>query len=139
SHAWTRTIDGSQGGAWDHVHLLGTAALDGYRGYTAQSRARQPTHTWNTATLTSVDFGGRLAHEPDPDHEVAAALARVPDTAMAAADDPWTLDRHLRHVIAAHQAVLEANPPTDVVSSTTPPAGSRPPNRTSPRRPALST
>ena len=51
SHAWARTVDGAQGGTWDHAHLLGTAALDAYRGYTGQSRSIHPTHTWNTATL----------------------------------------------------------------------------------------
>ncbi len=111
SHAWARTVDGSQGGTWDHIHLLGTAALDAYRGYTAQSRSRQPTHTWNTAMLPTLDFGGRLAHGPDPDRDVAVALARIPDTSMAAVDDPWTLDRHLRHLIAAHRAVLDGQPP----------------------------
>ena len=111
SHAWARTVDGSQGGTWDHIHLLGTTALDAYRGYTAQSRSRQPTHTWNTAMLPTLDFGGRLAHGPDPDRDVAVALARIPDTTMAAIDDPWTLDRHLRHLIAAHHAVLDGQPP----------------------------
>ena len=111
SHAWARTVDGAQGGTWDHAHLLGTAALDAYRGYTAQSRSRQPTHTWNTATVPTVDFGGRLAHQPDPDDQVAAALARTPDTTMAAVDDPWIVDRQLRQTIAAHQAELDRQPP----------------------------
>ncbi len=111
SHAWARTVDGAQGGTWDHVHLLGTAALDAYRGYTAQSRSVQPTHTWNTATLPTVDFGGRLAHDPDPDQQVAAALSRVPDTTMAAVNDPWTVDTQLRHLIAAHQEILDRQPP----------------------------
>ena len=48
SHAWARTVDGAQGGTWEACHLLGSAALDAYRGYTGQSRSRQPTHTWNT-------------------------------------------------------------------------------------------
>ena len=111
SHAWARTVDGAQGGTWDHVHLLGTAALDAYRGYTAQSRSVQPTHTWNTATLPTVDFGGRLAHDPDPDDQVATALSRIPDTTMAAVDDPWTVDTQLRQLIAAHQDVLDRQPP----------------------------
>src|SRR5215218_9991458 len=84
SHAWARTVDGAQGGTWANVHLLGTAALDAYRGYTAQSRSIQPTHTWNTVTLPTVDFGGRLAHQPDPDRQVAVALSRIPETTMAA-------------------------------------------------------
>ena len=111
SHAWARTVDGAQGGTWDHAHLLGTAALDAYRGYTAQSRARQPTHTWNTATVPTVDFGGRLAHQPDPDDQVVTALARIPDTTMAAVDDPWIVDRQLCDIIAAHQAELDRQPP----------------------------
>lgn len=90
---------------------MGTTALDAYRGYTAQSRSRQPTHTWNTATLPTLDFGGRLAHGPDPDRDVAVALARIPDTSMAAVDDPWTLDSHLRHLIAAHHALVDGQPP----------------------------
>ncbi len=111
SHAWARTVDGAQGGTWDHAHLLGTAALDAYRGYTAQSRSRHPTHTWNTATIPTVDFGGRLAHHPDPDEQVVAALARIPDTTMAAVDDPWIVDRQLRHTITTHQAELDRQPP----------------------------
>ena len=51
SHAWARTVDGAQGGTWEACHLLGSAALDAYRGYTGQSRSRQPTHTWNTARV----------------------------------------------------------------------------------------
>ena len=111
SHAWARTVDGAQGGTWDHAHLLGTATLDAYRGYTAQSRSVQPTHTWNTATLPTVDFGGRLAHDPDPEHQVAVALSRIPDTTMAAVSDPWTVDRDLRQLIAAHQDHLDRQPP----------------------------
>jgi conjugative relaxase-like TrwC/TraI family protein len=110
SHAWARTVDGAQGGTWEHVHLLGTAALDAYRGYTAQSRSVQPTHTWNTATMPTVDFGGRLANDLDPDEQVAVALCRVPDTTMAAVDDPWSLDTELRQLIATHQDILDRQP-----------------------------
>ena len=111
SHAWARTVDGAQGGTWDHVHLLGSAALDAYRGYTAQSRSVHPTHTWNTATVSTVDLGGRLAHDPDPDQQVAVALSRIPDTTMAAVNDPWTIDTQLRQLIATHQNILERQPP----------------------------
>ena len=111
SHAWARTVDGAQGGTWEHVHLLGTAALDAYRGYTAQSRSVHPTHTWNIATLPIVDFGGRLAHDPDPEQQVAVALSRIPDTTMAAVNDPWTLDTELRQLIAAHREILDRQPP----------------------------
>jgi hypothetical protein len=111
SHAWARTVDGAQGGTWDHAHLLGSAALDAYRGYTGQSRSRHPTHTWNTTPVDDGDHGGRLADQRSAQQQVVAALARVPDTTMAAIDDPWTIDRHLRAVIDAHHAVLEGQPP----------------------------
>lgn len=110
SHAWARTIDGAQGGTWEIGHLLGTAALDALRGYTGQSRSRQPTHTWNTAIPVTVDHGGALADQRDPAEQVAAALARRPDTSLAARSDPWTLDRQLRQQIANHQAILAAEP-----------------------------
>ena len=42
SHAWARTVDGAQGGTWEACHLLGSAALDAYRGYTGQSRSPSP-------------------------------------------------------------------------------------------------
>jgi conjugative relaxase-like TrwC/TraI family protein len=111
SHAWARTVDGAQGGTWDHAHLLGSAALDAYRGYTGQSRSRHPTHTWNTIVVDDGDHGGRLADQRSPLQHVAAALARVPDTNMAAPDDPWRTDRRLRTIIATHQAVLDRQPP----------------------------
>ena len=120
SHAWARTVDGAQGGTWDHAHLLGTAALDAYRGYTAQSRSRHPTHTWNTTTVPTVDHGGRLAHQPDPDDQVAAALARIPDTTMAAVDDPWRLDRQLREPSLRTRPCSTANPPTVTMPSRRP-------------------
>jgi hypothetical protein len=110
SRAWARTVDSAQGGTWDHAHLLGSAALDAYRGYTGQSRSRQPTHTWNTTPVDHGDHGGRLADQRTAQEQVAAALARVPDTTMAAVDDPWTVDRQLRAVVAAHRAVLDRQP-----------------------------
>ena len=79
SHAWARTVDGAQGGTWEACHLLGSAALDAYRGYTGQSRSRQPTHTWNTARVAVVDHGGALADQRDAAEQVAEALARQPD------------------------------------------------------------
>jgi hypothetical protein len=111
SHAWARTVDGAEGGTWDHAHLLGSAALDACRGYTGQSRARRPTHTWNTTPVDDGDHGGRLADQRTALQQVAAALARVLDTTMAAVDDPWPLDRRLRAVIDAHQAVLDRERP----------------------------
>ena len=90
SHAWARTVDGAQGGTWETCHLLGSAALDAYRGYTGQSRSRQPTHTWNTTRVTVVDHGGILADQRDGAEQVADALARQPDPSLAARSDPWT-------------------------------------------------
>jgi conjugative relaxase-like TrwC/TraI family protein len=111
SHAWARTVDGAQGGTWIHAHLLGSADLDAYRGYTGQSRSRYPTHTWNTTPIDDGDHGGRLADRRTPHERVVAALGRVPDTTMAALDDPWPADRHLRAAISAHRAVLDVQPP----------------------------
>ena len=111
SHAWARTVDGAQGGTWEACHLLGSAALDAYRGYTGQSRSRQPTHTWNTARVAVVDHGGAVADRRDAAEQVADALARQPDTSLAARSDPWILDRQLRERIAEHERVLAARPP----------------------------
>jgi hypothetical protein len=111
SHAWARTVDGAQGGTWDHAHLLGSAALDGYRGYTGQSRSRHPTHTWNTTPLDDGDHGGRLADLRSAQQRVAAALARIPDVTIAAVDDPWPTDRRLGAIIDAHHAILDRQPP----------------------------
>jgi conjugative relaxase-like TrwC/TraI family protein len=112
SHAWVRTFDGAQGGTWETCHLLGSAALDAYRGYTGQSRARQPTHTWNTKQLAVVDHGGILADQRDAAEVVVKALARQSDPTVAARSDPWNLDRQLREQIAKHERVL-AGRPTD--------------------------
>ena len=106
SHAWARTIDGAQGGTWETCHLLGSSALDAYRGYTGQSRSRQPTHTWNTTRVAVVDHGGVLADQRDPADQVADALRRQPDPTLAAGSDPWVLDRELRRLIAEHEKAL---------------------------------
>ena len=106
SHSWARTVDGAQGGTWESCHLLGSAALDAYRGYTGQSRSRYPTHTWNTKQLVTVDYGGILADQRDAAELVAQALARQPDPSLAARSDPWTLDRQLRDRIAEHEREL---------------------------------
>jgi AAA domain len=110
SHSWARTVDGAQGGTWQACHLLGSAALDSYRGYTGQSRSRHPTHTWNTKQLIPVDYGGILADQRDPAEVVAHALAREPDPTLAARSDPWTVDRQLRDQIAEHEQVLAGRP-----------------------------
>jgi hypothetical protein len=111
SHSWARTIDGAQGGTWQSCHLLGSCALDSYRGYTGQSRSRQPTHTWNTVRVGVLDHGGTLADQRDAAEQVADALARRPDPSLAARSDPWTLDRRIRDVIAEHESVLAGRPP----------------------------
>jgi hypothetical protein len=110
SHAWARTVDGTQGGTWEACHLLGSSALDAYRGYTGQSRSRRPTHTWNTARVV-VDHGGALADKRDGAEQVADALGRQPDPSMAARSDPWVVDRDLRELIAEHERALSARPP----------------------------
>jgi hypothetical protein len=110
SHAWARTVDGAQGGTWEACHLLGSSALDAYRGYTGQSRSRQPTHTWNTKPLVSVDYGGIQSDQRAPAEVVAQALAREPDPSLAARSDPWTLDRQLRYQITEHEQVLAGRP-----------------------------
>lgn len=111
SHTWARTVDGAQGGTWHACHLLGSTALDAYRGYTGQSRSRQPTHTWNTARVGVVDHGGILADQRDPAEQVVDALARQPEPRLAARNDPWVLDRQLRERIAEHEHVLAGAPP----------------------------
>jgi hypothetical protein len=104
-------VDGAQGGTWEACHLLGSAALDAYRGYTGQSRSRQPTHTWNTARVAVVDHGGTLADQRGAAEQVAGALARQPDPSLAARSDPWVRDRELREQIADHERVLAGRPP----------------------------
>jgi len=111
SHAWARTVDGAQGGTWEACHLLGSSALDAYRGYTGQSRSRRPTHTWNTTRVAVVDHGGILADQRDGAEQVADALARQPDPSLGARNDPWVLDRQLRELIAEHKRVLSGRPP----------------------------
>ena len=95
SHAWARTVDGIQGGTWPQVHLLGTAALQHFTGYTGQSRSRQATHTWNVARLLEVDHGGVLADQRTPEQEVLDALRRQPDTGFAIHDAPSRVERLL--------------------------------------------
>jgi conjugative relaxase-like TrwC/TraI family protein len=99
SHSWARTVDGAQGGTWEACHLLGSSALDAYRGYTGQSRSRRPTHTWNTTQVAVVDHGGILAEHRDGAEQVADALSRQPDPSLAARNDPWVLDRQLRQLV----------------------------------------
>jgi conjugative relaxase-like TrwC/TraI family protein len=110
SHAWARTVDGAQGGTWTAAHLLGTPALDQYRGYVGQSRSRIPTHTWNTTPGLTLDHGGVLADHRDAGERVLAALTRTPDPTMAAASDPTTEDRRLRDLIGHHLDALHRRP-----------------------------
>jgi conjugative relaxase-like TrwC/TraI family protein len=111
SHAWARTVDGAQGGTWQSCHLLGSSALDAYRGYTGQSRSRRPTHTWNTTRVELVDHGGALSDQRDGAQQVADALGHRPDPSLAARSDPSVLDRQLRQRIAEHDRVLSGRPP----------------------------
>jgi hypothetical protein len=110
SHAWVRTIDGIQGGTWSQVHLLGTAALERFTGYTAQSRSRRATHTWNVTRLPEVDHGGVLSDQRTPEREVLDALRRVPETGFAIHDAP----NRTRRLLAERtelRALLQDRPP----------------------------
>ena len=112
SHGWARTVEGAQGGTWDQVHLLGTAALDRHTGYVGQSRGRGPTHTWNTRREPDADHGGRRVQAPSAADEVRVALERDEPEVFAAAEDPHVLDRQLRAERAEHEAVLARRPPS---------------------------
>jgi conjugative relaxase-like TrwC/TraI family protein len=112
SHAWCRTIDGVQGGTWTETHLLGTAALDRYRGYVGQSRATQATHTWNTRTLDPGDHGGHLVRVGEtPAEAVLTAMQRQPAKTFAAFDDPYRLAQRLERERDGHRAAVAARPP----------------------------
>ena len=120
SHAGARTVDGAQGGTWERVHLLGTAALDRYTGYVGQSRGRLATHTWNVTRLAEVDHGGIIVTR-DPATEVLAAMEREPAVHFAAHDDPHQLDRLLSAERAEHIAIIARQPPQvakDLVETT---------------------
>jgi hypothetical protein len=110
SHGWGRTVDGAQGGTWECCHLLGSSALDAFRGYSGQSRSRQPTYTWNTATVAAGDYGGVLADRRSAAQQVAVALARQPDPRLAAHSDPFIVERRLVALIESHRAVLAGQP-----------------------------
>lgn len=110
SHAWARTVDGSQGGTWRQVHLLGTPALDRYRGYVGQSRGQDPTHTWNTRPDAEYPLS-LLADERTPAEAVLDALRRDEPKAFAVWDDPSLLDRKLQAERDEHAAVIATRPP----------------------------
>jgi hypothetical protein len=88
SRAWCRTVDGVQGGTWPQVHLLGTAALERFTGYTAQSRGRYATHTWNVTRLPDIDYGGVLADQRTADKDVLDSLRREPESGFAIHEAP---------------------------------------------------
>lgn len=112
SHAWARTIDGAQGGTWDHVHLLATPNVDRYTLYVGQSRGRYPTHTWNTIPGRDDETHGNVVIDPrTPDEIVLAAAHRSPEHTFAARDDPNVLDGRLRAERDEHHAALAAGPP----------------------------
>lgn len=111
SHAWARTVDGAQGGTWEHVHLLATPNVDRHTLYVGQSRGRYPTHTWNTIPAMSDEAHGNVVTDPRiPDEIVLGAAARIPDHAFAAWDDPHVLDRRLRAERDEHALALAAGP-----------------------------
>ncbi len=110
SHGWARTVDGAQGGTWTQVHLLGTPALDRYTGYVGLSRGRHPTHTWYTRPDSDHPLH-LLADQRTATDTITAALTRAEPKTLAAADDPWTLDRQLRAERDHHNAILATRPP----------------------------
>jgi hypothetical protein len=110
SHAWARTVDGVQGGTWPQVHLLGTAALERFTGYTGQSRSRHATHTWNVTRQPEIDHGGVLADQRTADRKVLDALRRQPDTGCAIHDTPTRRERLLAQR-AELRALLRHQPP----------------------------
>jgi conjugative relaxase-like TrwC/TraI family protein len=110
SHGWARTVDGVQGGTWPQVHLLGTAALERFTGYTAQSRGRHATHTWNVSRLPEIDYGGVLADQRAPEKEVLDAMRRVPDTGFAVHDAPSQVEQLLSEQ-AELRRLLRDRPP----------------------------
>jgi hypothetical protein len=116
SHAWARTVDGAQGGTWEACHLLGSAALDAYRGYTGQSRARATT----AGRIDQLD----AALPPDRAREWQDTRAQLPqilrarhDAERAWADSQASLDeasrrhwgRHARDAINAAQGRVAYN------------------------------
>jgi len=110
SHAWARTVDGIQGGTWPQVHLLGTAALERFTGYTGQSRSRHATHTWNVSRLPEIDYGGVLADQRTPEREVLDGLRRQPDTGFAI-HDAGTRRQRLLAEQKELRALLHRRPP----------------------------
>jgi hypothetical protein len=113
SHAWSRTIDGVQGGTWAHVHLLATPTVDRNRGYVGQSRSIQPTHTWNTVpNIDDGDHGGRIVKvDSTTAEQIAAALARARPKTFAATADPYRFERDVRAEQATHRGHLDQRPP----------------------------
>jgi hypothetical protein len=104
------TVDGIQGGTWPQVHLLGTAALERFTGYTAQSRGRYATHTWNVTRLPEIDHGGVLADHRTPEKEVLDALRRLPETGFAIHDAPSPVEELLTEQDEL-RALLRQRPP----------------------------
>lgn len=111
SHAWARTVDGSQGGTWAQVQVLGSAALDNFKGYVAQSRSQYPTHTWNVSRVIDVDYGGILADRRTPEEEVLQALERAELKTFAAGADPSVDERRLQTELEDQQAIVVTRPP----------------------------
>ncbi len=101
------------GGTWEACHLLGSAALDAYRGYTGQSRSRQPTHpgTPPGGGRRPRRCPGRPAGRRRTGRRRACPPARpVPGRTQR----PLGTDCQLRERIAEHEGVLGApGPRTD--------------------------
>jgi hypothetical protein len=91
--------------------VLGSAALDNFKGYVAQSRSKLPTHTWNVSRVVDVDYGGILADRRPPEAEVLRALERAELKTVAAGADPSLTDRRLQADLEAQQAIVATRPP----------------------------
>ena len=85
-------------------------SLDAYRGYTGQSRSvTPPTPGIPPPSTMAITGDGSPTDAAAPNRSPLPSPA-CPDTTMAAADDPWRTDHHLRTVIGIHQAVLDCQP-----------------------------
>lgn len=91
--------------------MQGSAALDNFKGYVAQSRSKLPTHTWNVSRVVDVDYGGILADRRPPEEEVLRALERAELKTFAAGADPSITERRLQADLEAQQAIVATRPP----------------------------
>ena len=122
SHAWARTVDGTQAALGVRSISSPRRALDRFTGYVAQSRGQLPTHTWNTRPDRDHP-ASLLADDRSPGEAVLDAMRRNEPKTLAASDDPLVLDRELR---TNAQRTARSSPtarPTSTSSSNVP-AGS---------------